>query len=608
MPAKSNSLLIRAKQLPKGPGVYVMKNAKAKVIYIGKAVNLRNRVKSYFMKAEHDIKTEQMVANVADFEFFVVSSEEEALVLELNLIKRFRPHFNIRLKDDKGFPYLKIDLNENWPRVQVVRSISSDGARYFGPFANRHSIKRALDVVKSLFPFRSCEIRLDGHLRRPCLEYDMRHCVAPCTGKVAHDEYIGIINDLILFLEGRQKTLEKSLYEQMLLASKLQRYERAAWIRDQIKAIQQVVAWQKMSIKVKGNQDAIAFATDNDQATVQVFFVRDSKLIGREIFTLTGVGEEAPQQIMTDFIQQYYSATTSVPSLILLQHPVNDKSVIQKWLMSKRGGNVVLRVPKRGPARELLHTVEENVARGIEQLRIKNLAQPFAIETALNELKEKLNLPSEPKRIEGYDISNIQGKLAVGSMVVFENGMPAPALYRRFSIRMVDGTNDFAMLGEVLCRRFSHTVEKHGDSGWNHPDLILIDGGKGQLSSACKAMQQSACESIPILGLAKEREEIFIPKQSSPISLPVTSHGLQLLQQVRDEAHRFAVAYHRNIRKRKTLKSTLAHVSGIGPKRQQALLKRFGSFSEVKQASVEKLMQVRGITSQIAQRIKGVES
>ncbi|MCL2281037.1 MAG: excinuclease ABC subunit UvrC, partial [Dehalococcoidia bacterium] len=407
MSAKLNSLLIRAKQLPTNSGVYIMKNANAKVIYVGKAINLRNRVKSYFMKTKHDIKTTQMVSNIADFEFFVVSSEEEALVLELNLIKKFRPHFNIRLKDDKGFPYLKIDLNENWPRVQVVRDISSDGSRYFGPFANQHSIKRALGVVKSLFPFRSCEAKLDGHIRRPCLEYDMRHCIAPCTGQVTRNEYIEILHNLILFLDGRQKPLEKNLHEQMLLAAELQQYERAAWIRDQIKSIKQVITWQKMAIKVKGDQDAIAFATYSNQATVQVFFVRNGKLIGRETFTLTGIGEESPSQIMTDFVQQYYSTTASIPPLILLQHSVNDKRILQKWLASRRHGSVKLHVPEYGPASELLHTVEENIAKGIEQLRIKNLAQPSSLEEALTELQDMLNLPAKPKRIEGYDISNI---------------------------------------------------------------------------------------------------------------------------------------------------------------------------------------------------------
>jgi excinuclease ABC subunit C len=366
--SKQNPLLVRAKQLPTDPGVYIMKNAAGKVIYVGKAVNLRNRVKSYFMKTDHDPKTTQMVSNVADFEFFIVSSEEEALVLELNLVKKFRPHFNIRLKDDKGFPYLKIDLTEDWPRVQVVRYVASDGARYFGPFSNARSIRHALDAVKGIFPFRSCEKKLDGNVRRPCLEYDMRHCLAPCAGKVSREEYMEIIRELILFLEGRQKSLEKRLKDQMLQASALQQYERAAWIRDQIQAVQQVIAWQKMATKVKGDQDVIAFAIDKDQAAVQVFFVRGGKLIGRESFTLQGVEAEQPSQIMTDFVQQYYSVTMSIPPLVLLQHPVNNREVIQKWLASRRGGAVTLRVPERGPARELLHTVEENAVKGVEQI------------------------------------------------------------------------------------------------------------------------------------------------------------------------------------------------------------------------------------------------
>jgi excinuclease ABC subunit C len=604
--SKINPLLVRARQLPTDPGVYIMKNAAGKVIYVGKAVNLRNRVKSYFMKTYHDPKTEQMVANVHDFEFYIVASEEEALVLELNLVKKFRPHFNIRLKDDKGFPYLKIDLDEEWPRVQVVRHVASDGARYFGPFANLRSIRHALDVVKSIFPFRSCEIRLDGHVRRPCLEYDMHHCVAPCNGKITRAEYMEIIHELILFLEGRQRPLEQHLREQMQLAAELQQYEKAAWIRDQVKAVQEVIAWQKMATKVSGDQDVIAFALDKDQALVQVFFVRGGKLIGREAFTLQGVGEEKTGQIMTDFVQQYYSATMSIPPLVLLQHPVKDKEVIQKWLSARRGGAVSLRVPERGPARELLNTVEENAVKGVEQLRIKNLAQPSALESALAELKDKLGLSATPLRIEGYDISNIQGRMAVGSMVVFEDGKAAPARYRRFRIQTVTQANDYAMLQEVLRRRFSHgrkDVVKEGE-GWSLPDLVLIDGGKGQLSAAREAIQGTGAQNIATLGLAKENEEIFLPGRLRPISLPVTSPGLQLLQRVRDEAHRFALGYHHNIRKREALTSMLDDVPGVGPHRKRALLKRFGTFQGVRTASVEELTQVSGITPLIAQKIK----
>jgi excinuclease ABC subunit C len=581
-----------------------MKNASGKVIYVGKAVNLRNRVKSYFMKTDHDPKTEQMVANVTDFEFYIVASEEEALILELNLVKKFRPHFNIRLKDDKGFPYLKIDLDKEWPRVQVVRHVASDGARYFGPFANLHSIRHALDVVKSIFPFRSCEIKLDGHIRRPCLEYDMHHCVAPCAGKITRSEYMEIIHELILFLEGRQRPLERHLREQMRLAAELQQYEKAAWIRDQIRAVEQVIEWQKMAAKVRGDQDVIAFAPDKDQALVQLFFVRGGKLIGREAFTLQGVGGEQPERIMTDFVQQYYSATTSIPPLILLQFPVLEKEIVQKWLSSRRGKPVVLRVPERGPSSALLHTVEENAVKGVEQLRIKNLAQPSALEAALAELKEKLGLECPPERIEGYDISNIQGHMAVGSMVVFEEGKSVPARYRRFRIKGVLQANDYAMLQEVLRRRFSHIQGQKNGEGWSLPDLVLIDGGKGQVSAAREAMEETGAQAIPTLGLAKEKEEIFLPGRPEPISLPVTSPGLQLLQRVRDEAHRFALGYHQNIRKKEALTSVLDDIPGIGPHRKRTLLKHFGTFQNIRQASVDELTKVSGITPLIAQKIK----
>ncbi len=600
--SNNNPLLTRAKQLPTDPGVYIMKNAMGKVIYVGKAINLRNRVKSYFIKTGQDPKTEQLVAKIQDFEFFIVASGEEALVLELNLVKKFRPHYNIRLKDDKGFPYLKIDLTEEWPRVQIVRHVSSDGARYFGPFGNQRSIRHALDVVKSIFPFRSCEINLDGHLRRPCLEYDMHHCVAPCNGKIPRNEYLEIIHELILFLEGKQKPLELHLKGQMKLAAELQQYEKAAWIRDQIKSVKEIISWQKMATKVKGDQDVIAFAPDKDQALVQVFFVRSGKLIGREAFTLQGVLGHPPQQIMTDFVQQYYSATVSIPPLVLLQYQVMEKYVVQKWLASRSGKSVILRVPKRGPSRELLNTVEQNAIKGLEQLRIKNLAQPLALEAALAELKEKLGLSLPPARIEGYDISNIQGRMAVGSMVVFEEGKPASARYRRFRIQGVPQANDYAMLQEVLRRRFGHGSGR--GEGWAIPDLVLIDGGKGQLSAAREAMEEVGAQGIATLGLAKENEEIFLTGRSKPISLPVTSPGLQLLQRVRDEAHRFALGYHHNIRTREALTSALDGVPGIGPSRKRALLKYFGTLQNIRRASLDELTKVNGITALLAQNLK----
>ncbi|MCL2140064.1 MAG: excinuclease ABC subunit UvrC [Dehalococcoidia bacterium] len=583
-----------------------MKNASGKIIYVGKAVNLRNRVQSYFMKGLRDHKTNQLVANVVDYEFYLVSTEEEALVLELNLIKKFRPYFNIRLKDDKGFPYLKIDMQEKWPRVQIVRSVSSDGAQYFGPFANQHSIKRALEVVKSLFPFRSCEGKLQSPLRRPCLEHDLKHCIAPCSGKINREEYLEIINGLILFLEGRQKQLEKHLLRQMLQASALQQYERAAWLREQIKTLQQAISWQKMAIKVNGNKDVVAFITDHDQAIAQVFFIREGKLSGRESFSLTGVEQESPSQIMTSFLQQYYSASTSIPPLILLQHPVSEKSILQRWLTSRRGSAVKLRVPKQGPAAELLRIAVENVAKSHEQSRIKHLSQPQTLEAALEELVTILHLPSPPERIEGYDISNTQGTQAVGSMVVFENGNPSPRHYRRFRIKTIEGTNDYAMLSEVLYRRFAHINATSGAKDWAHPDLVLIDGGKGQLSAAHKTMQECGVGGIPHLSLAKKNEEVFLVGSSKSIILPKSSPGLKLLQRIRDEAHRFAIGYHKAIRKRESINSVLCDVHGIGPKRRQALLKRFGAISGVRQASIEELSQVNGITPHIAQSIKQI--
>jgi len=581
-----------------------MRDSSSNVIYIGKANNLRNRVVSYFSSIKHDPKTQQLVTAIVDFDFYVVPSEEEALVLENNLIKRFKPHYNIRLKDDKGFPYIKIDLSETWPRVQIVRSISSDGARYFGPFANQQSIRRTLDVVKSLFPFRSCNAKLVTPLPRPCLEFHMHRCLAPCVGKATSAEYSGIIQNLILFLEGKQVKLMKSMRQQMNTAAAALQFERAAWIRNQLKSVEQALSWQKLATKAKGNKDVIAFAVDRNHAAVQVFFVRDNKLIGRDIFTLTNTEAETQQQIMSDFIQQYYAATTSIPPQIHLQHAVKNKKVLQNWLSSRRGSTVTLKKPLRGPSADLMRTVEQNATKGLEQLRIKNLAQPKTLVQALEEVKDRLKLAELPHRIEGYDVSNTQGKQAVASMVVFKDGIPQPALYRRFRIKTVEGPNDFAMLAETITRRFSHTHRTPSDTLRKHPNLVLVDGGKGQLSAARKAMIMCGVEGIPTIGLAKANEEVFSPSSPNPIVLPLNSPGLQLLQRVRDEAHRYALGYHTQIRKKEAITSELDSVPGIGPKRRKELLSCFGTVGRIKQATIEELTRVTGISDSIARSLK----
>ncbi|MBA7476383.1 UvrABC system protein C [subsurface metagenome] len=592
------------KGLPAGPGVYLFKDADGTIIYAGKAANLRHRVGSYFGAGQKlTPKIGRMVAKIADLEYFVTASEQEALILELNLIKRHHPRYNVRLKDDKTFPYLKIDLGEDWPRVHITRRLEENGGRYFGPFASARSIRRTLKLLKGIFPFRSCSRPITGTDTRACLEYDIGHCLAPCIGLVSRREYAGVIRQVVLFLEGRQEKIVKQLKARMAQAAEAMDFEKAARLRDQIQAVEQVIEGQRIAATVKGEQDVIAFVEDKDQAYVQVFFIRGGKLIGRESFLLQGTRYEEPSQVMTSFIKQFYASAPHIPPLLLLQHPVEDADVLRDWLRARRGSRVNIQVPRRGNKKQLVGIVAENAREGLEHLKIKQFASPKAVSAALEEIKRELELPRLPARIEGYDISDIQGAAAVGSMVVFEQGRPKPSSYRRFRIKTVAGIDDYAMLGEVLKRRFKRGSQASG-SWAAMPDLVLIDGGKGQLSAALAAMREMGADSIPAAGLAKENEEIFIPKKSKPVVLPRSSPGLQLLQRLRDEAHRFALGYHRRVRKKQAFASALDTVPGIGPGRKRALLRQFGSVRAIREAPLEELAAAKGITPKLAKKIK----
>lgn len=595
------------KSLPTSPGVYLMKDAKGNILYIGKAANLRHRVRSYFGDRQKlSPKLGRLVARVGDIDFFVTASEQEALILELNLIKRHRPHYNSLLKDDKTFPYLKIDLSEDWPRVQITRRLAEDGGRYFGPFASARSVRQALKVVKEIFPFRSCSITITGTLPRPCLEYDIHRCSAPCiSGAISKEDYAGIIRQLILFLEGRQELIVRELKNKMKQAALALEYEKAARLRDQIQAVERVLQYQRMATTVSGEQDVIAFARDSDHAYVQVFFIRGGKLIGRESFTLKGTRSEEPGLVMTSFVKQFYDSSPYVPPLILLQHPVEDRAVILDWLKAKRGSRVRIQAPRRGKKKNLVDMVAKNAKASLEQLKIKQLFEPAALKAALEEIKRELGLPRLPSRMEGYDISNIQGTAAVGSMVVFEGGKPKTSNYRRFRIKTVTAADDYAMLREVIRRRFGRQKSSQTSDSWAIlPDLILVDGGKGQLSSALEAMHEVGVDTVPVAGLAKENEEIFIPKRNKPIRLLHSSPGLQLLQRLRDEAHRFALGYHQRIRKKQAFASALDTIPGIGPKRRRSLLKQFGSVPAIREASLEELAAADGMSQNLAQKIK----
>jgi len=602
----TNLIAEQLNQLPANPGVYLLKDTEGNILYVGKAANLHHRVRSYFGAGQKlSPKLQRMVARVNDLDFFVTTTEQEALILELNLIKRHRPHYNVRLKDDKTFPYLKIDSSEEWPKVCITRRLEQDGGHYFGPFASAKSVRQTLKIIKRIFPFRSCSKPITGTDSRPCLWYYVEKCLAPCIGAVSKEEYAEVIKQVILFLEGKQEKVVQELESQMNKAAEALEFERATLLRDQIQAINKVIEGQRIAATVRGEQDVIAFAQDKDQAYVQVFFIRGGKLIGRESFVLQGTRSEEPPQIMTSFIKQFYHSAASIPPLLLLQHPVEDKLVIEDWLRGKKGDKVSIQVPHRGNKKQLVKIVAENAQQGLAQLKIKELATPKMLETALDEIARQLRLPCLPLRMEGYDISNIQGTSAVGSMVVFDKGKPKPAHYRRFRIKTVSGADDYAMLHEVLKRRFKRSRDASAENTWAIiPNLVLIDGGKGQLHAAQAAMHEVGADSVPIASLAKENEYIFIPQKAEPITLPGNSPGLQLLQRLRDEAHRFALSYHHKIRQKRTFASAFDNISGIGAKRKRSLLRQFGSVRAIQEASLEELAATKGMSRSLAKKIK----
>lgn len=596
-------LKVQLLSLPSRPGVYLFKDSANRVLYVGKAGNLRSRVRAHFgSSADLSVKEQQIQNHVTNIEFIVTDSEQQALILECTLIKKYHPRNNVSLRDDKAFPYLRVDLKEPWPRVNITRRWQKDDARYFGPFASTGSVRETLRLLKRLFPFRSCKRDITGRSTRPCLEYHMRRCLGPCTGKVGHGEYVDVIKDVILFLEGRQDAVVRELKRKMAEASEELQYERAAWLRDQIQAVESVIEGQRLAAAVRGNLDAIALAQSGNLANVEVFFVRNSRLVGREHFAVEGVGGETVGRVMTSFVKQYYASVPAVPPLILLQHPLEDEEVITRWLRAERGSVVTIRVARRGARRRLISVVAENARRGLEMLKLKQDYSAEAKTAALVELRTELSLPANPERIECYDISNIQGVLAVGSMVVFENGQPKPSQYRRFRIKTVKGADDYAMLKEVLRRRFVR-ASAGGEKWAVMPDLVLIDGGKGQLNAALEVMRELGIK-VSVASLAKEREEVFLPGISDSIIMPPTSPGRRLIQKVRDEAHRFAIGYHRKLRQKHGVISVLDGIPGIGAKKRRALIRRFGSVRGIKSATVDELRTVPGITTKLAEMLK----
>jgi excinuclease ABC subunit C len=600
--------------IPAKPGVYLMKDEKGKVIYVGKAVNLRNRVRSYFhASADHSPKTHYLRQDIADLDFIVTASELEALILECNLIKKYQPRYNVRLKDDKRYPYIKITWQEPYPRIYTVRRMQNDGAKYYGPFTATWAVSQTLDLLRKIFPYLTCKREITGRDKRACLYYHIGRCPGPCIGAVSQEEYRALVSQICRFLEGKSEEIIDDLRAQMMAASERLEFERAAALRDQIEALERVIERQRIVSSALADEDVIAFARQDGDACVQVFFIRRGKLIGREYFVLEGTADEDARQIITSFVKQFYDKAAYVPSEILLQSDVDEAMIIQSWLRSKRGTRVTLKVPQRGQKKELVQMAAENAAETLAHLRAQWLLDEGKSVEALAELQEHLELAQPPARIECYDISNIQGQAATGSMVVFVKGVPRKSDYRRFKIRTVEGADDYAMMQEVLRRRFRRAVretrEKRKwvkDEAWTMlPDLVVVDGGKGQLNAALEVLDEyDLREAVPVVGLAKEREEIFVPDRSEPILLPRGSQGLFLVQRIRDEAHRFALQYHRRLREKKTLTSTLEEIPGIGPKRRQALLKHFGSLEGIRQASLEELAAVAGMSRAAAQQVK----
>jgi excinuclease ABC subunit C len=648
---RRNRFSSRLAALPTRPGVYIMRNAKGDVIYVGKAASLRNRVRNYF-GAPHslEMKTRVLVEQVEDFEYIVTANAAEALHLEATLVKRHQPFFNVRLKDDKHYPYLRVDVQNEWPRVEIARRVHNDGARYFGPYASASSVRTTLSIVKKLFPWRSCTKAITGTDPRPCLDYFIHRCIAPCTAYCTKEEYDEVIRQTILFLEGKTTEVVKSLKGQMMSASDNLAFERAALFRDQLKAVQSVAEKQFVERIRPTDEDVfgLARADGSSEACVQVFFIRGTQMVGRDFFTLDGVENEADGDVLGSFLKQFYESAVYVPKHVVVPFAVPESGLIAEWLTERRGSKVDIAVAQRGIRRRMTELATENARESLDMLSARWLADSEKRDEALTQLQEELDLPTYPRRIECYDNSNIQGTSPVASMVVFIDGKPKTAEYRRFRIKTVVGANDFASMAEILGRRFKRwendgqsgnraigqddddglegeitastavnepvssaslsmvrDEESDGLEGWGSlPDLVIVDGGKGQLSAALDVMRNLGLQDVPLAGLAKQNEELFVQDLADPIVLPRTSQALYLVQRIRDEAHRFAITYHRQVRSKSGMQSALDSIAGIGPKRKKALLRKFGSVKGIREASVEEIASTVGFTATLATKVK----
>ncbi len=605
--------------LPTRPGVYLHKDAHGKVIYVGKAVNLRSRVRSYFQNNVDSYKTHRLRQQIADIEIITTDSELEALLLEMTLIKKHKPQFNVRMKDDRRYPYIKVHWATPYPKVTVTRRMVRDGSRYFGPYTSVWAVHQTLDLLRKIFPYLTCDRDITGNDARACLYFDIKLCNAPCIGNVSQAEYRAMIQHLMDFLNGRSDEITRNIESKMALAAETLDFEQAAVHRDQLKAIDRVVAKQKVISAANTDQDVIAFAREDNEACVQVFFIRHGKLIGREYFLLEGTADEADQEVLAEFLTQFYDEAAHIPKEVLLPNEVEEARVIEQWLKEKRSTKVTITVPRRGKKKELVQMAATNATDTLATLRQQWAADRSKHVTAMNELREALDLPNQPARIECYDISHTQGEQTVGSMVVFVQGAPHKNDYRRFNVHSV-GNDDYGAMREVLRRRFQryqdtvagelHDPSQIGkirkDTAWSLlPDLLIVDGGKGQLTVAREILSSFELgEEIPLAALAKQEEELFIPRRIGSIRLPQRSEGLYLVQRIRDEAHRFANEGHRKRRRKVGVASMLDNIPGIGPKRRKALLEHFGSLDGIRSATVEEVAAVPGIPFEVAQVVK----
>ena len=608
-----DSLRESLKNLPTRPGVYLMKDGRERVIYVGKTVNLRNRVRSYFHESVTHRKVLRLMYEVEDIQFIITDSELEALILEMTLIKRHRPKYNIRLKDDKRYPYLKIHWADAFPKITVTRRMVKDGSRYFGPYASAWALHQTLDLLRKMFPHLTCNREISGKDERACLYYDIKLCGGPCIGAVGRKEYRATVQRLMDFLDGRSEEVTCGLRTEMMAAAEKLDFETAGQIRDQLAAVTRVVEEQKVVSLAGTDQDVIAFARQDNDACAQVFFIRGGKLIGREHFVLDGTEDERAQAIMTEFVKQFYDEAAYVPPEVLLPEQVAEAKVIEDWLAQKRGTRVALKVPRRGKKRDMVKMAAENAAETLSMLRAQWESDRSRHVEALAELQAALELPDPPVRIECYDISTTQGTATTGSMVVFVQGAPRKKYYRRFNLRGMNLPDDLESMRRVLNRRFKRwqkAQDSTGAAGSNAawavlPDLMLVDGGKGQLGVAAKVLEEFGLfDRVPVAGLAKQREELFLPGRADSVLLPRRSQGLYLVQRVRDEAHRFAITHHRIRRRRAGIASVLDTVPGVGPKRRTALLQSFGTLQKLRQATVDEIAAVPGIPLLVAEAVK----